>query len=93
MSSNGPFYLGLLILTLFLLYTTAPESMEVAGSTITQRNLYITLFVIGVPLLWLSSPISTFFWIVGASGILIFGHASLMEPGIESEYAAVQDAV
>ncbi|KAJ3490396.1 hypothetical protein NLI96_g1495 [Meripilus lineatus] len=71
----------------------APESAEIAGTVITQKSLYITLFVIGIPLLWISSPISTFFWIIGASGVLIFGHACLMEPGIESEYAAVQDAV
>lgn len=73
--------------------TPAPESAEIAGTVITQKSLYITLFVIGIPLLWISSPISTFFWIIGASGVLIFGHACLMEPGIESEYAAVQDAV
>ncbi|KAJ3521628.1 hypothetical protein NM688_g8992 [Phlebia brevispora] len=41
----------------------------------------------------LSSPLTTIFWVVGASGLLIVGHASLMEPGIESEYAQVQDSV
>ena len=59
----------------------------------TQKSLYTALFVIGIPLLWFASPLSTIFWIVGASGILIVGHASLMEPGIESEYAQVQDSV
>jgi PRA1 family protein 1 len=49
--------------------------------------------VIGLPLLWLASPVMTFFWLVGASGVLILGHASLVEPGIESEYATVQDTV
>lgn len=76
-----------------MLKNTAPEATELGGHVITQQSLYITLFVIGIPLLWFSSPISTFFWIVGASGVLIIGHACLMEPGIESEYSAVQDAV
>lgn len=67
--------------------------MEIAGNTITQRQLYIGLFVIGIPILLLSSPLGTFFWLVGASGILIFGHASMIEPGIESEYATVHDQV
>ncbi|CAL1707353.1 unnamed protein product [Somion occarium] len=71
----------------------APDPVQFGDRTITQKHLYIALFVIGIPLLWIASPLSTLFWIVGASGILIIGHASLMEPGIESEYATVQDSV
>ncbi|THV02432.1 prenylated rab acceptor PRA1 [Dendrothele bispora CBS 962.96] len=71
----------------------APEPVEMGGQVITQKHLYIALFVIGLPLLWLASPVLTFFWLVGASGVVILGHASLIEPGIESEYATVQDTV
>lgn len=60
---------------------------------VTQKSLYTGLFVIGLPLLWWSSPLGTFFWLVGASGVLIFAHASMIEPGVESEYAAVNDEV
>lgn len=67
--------------------------MQVGEHVVTQKSLYTGLFVIGIPLLWLSSPLSTIFWVVGASGLLIIGHASLMEPGIESEYAQVSDSV
>lgn len=67
--------------------------MQVGDHVVTQKSLYTALFVIGIPLLWFASPLTTIFWIVGASGILIVGHASLMEPGIESEYAQVQDSV
>jgi len=71
----------------------APEPMQVGDHVVTQKSLYTALFVIGLPLLWWSSPVSTFFWLVGASSFLILGHASFIEPGIESEYAAVQDSV
>jgi len=71
----------------------APEPMQVGDHVITQKSLYTALFVIGLPLLWWSSPISTFFWLVGASSVLILGHATVVEPGIESEYATVQDSV
>ena len=67
--------------------------MQVGDQLITQTTLYTALFVIGIPLLWWSSPLGTFFWLVGASGVLILGHACIMEPGIESEYATVSDAV
>jgi len=69
------------------------EPIEIGNTVITQKLLYTTLFVIGVPLLWIASPFSTIFWIVGASSCLILGHAALMEPGVESEYATVQDSV
>ncbi|KII92742.1 hypothetical protein PLICRDRAFT_37541 [Plicaturopsis crispa FD-325 SS-3] len=71
----------------------APEPMQVGDHVVTQKSLYTGLFVIGIPLLWWSSPIMTFFWLVGASAVLILGHASVIEPGIESEYANVQDVV
>lgn len=71
----------------------APDPIQVGEHVITQKSLYTGLFVIGIPMLWISSPFSTFFWLVGASAILILGHAMIMEPGIESEYAQVQDSV
>jgi len=49
--------------------------------------------VIGIPLLLWASPLGTFFWLVGASSIIILGHASVMEPGVESEYAQVDGGV
>jgi hypothetical protein len=71
----------------------AAEPMQVGEHVVTQKSLYTGLFVIGIPMLWLSSPLGTFFWLVGASSILILGHATIMELGVESEYATVQDAV
>ncbi|KAI0745801.1 prenylated rab acceptor PRA1 [Earliella scabrosa] len=71
----------------------APDPIQVGEHVITQKSLYTGLFVIGIPMLWISSPFSTFFWLVGASAVLILGHATMMEPGIESEYAQVQDSV
>jgi len=68
----------------------APESVEVGNKVITQKTMYIALFVIGLPILFLASPVSVFFWLVGSSAILILGHATLMETGLESEYAAVE---
>jgi hypothetical protein len=49
-----------------VLTRVAPESTQVGEHMVTQKHLYTALFVIGLPLLWWSSPIGTFFWI-GAS--------------------------
>ena len=64
--------------------------MQVGQHVVTQKSLYIGLFVIGLPLLWWSSLLGTFFWLVGASAFVILFHAAIMEPGIESEYASVE---
>lgn len=61
------------------------------GSVIvTQKTMYIALFLISLPLLLLGGPLSVFFWLVSASAIIILGHATLMEPGVESEYSGVE---
>jgi hypothetical protein len=67
--------------------------MQVGEHIVTQKHLYTGLFVIGIPLLWFSAPITTVSWLVGASSILVFGHACLIEPGIESEYPTAQESV
>ena len=78
------------MLTTFLFYLDlAPDATQFGEHTITQKHLYTGLFVIGIPLLWYASPIGTIFWIIGASAVLILGHACLMEPGVESDYAAI----
>jgi len=69
----------------------APEPLQLGEHVITQKTLYIALFVIGLPLLWWASPVWTFFWLVGSSAFIILSHAALIEPGIESEYANMTD--
>ncbi|KAI5123039.1 hypothetical protein M0805_000475 [Coniferiporia weirii] len=82
--------LGYLIGGFMAISRYAPESFQVGQQTITPRTLYIGLFVTGLPLLLFSSPLGTFFWLVGASSFVILFHACFMEPGIESEYSSVE---
>lgn len=74
---------------------------------ITQKGLYGVLVVVGLVLFWIAAPLSIvgllsvekcvltnqsqLFWLVGSSTILILGHAALIEPGVESEYAPVEE--
>ncbi|KIK67224.1 hypothetical protein GYMLUDRAFT_155708 [Collybiopsis luxurians FD-317 M1] len=85
--------LGFLVVGFIAINRFGPEPVQMGEHTITQKHLYTALFVIGLPLLFFASPVLTFFWLVGASGVVILGHASFIEPGIESEYATVQDSV
>jgi hypothetical protein len=93
---RGCFFLGFYhsyILKTFVLGCVAPDATQVGDHTITQKHLYTGLFVIGIPLFWWAGPFGTFFWLIGASSILVLGHASLLEPGIESDYATIQETV
>ncbi|KAA1093598.1 hypothetical protein PGTUg99_003614 [Puccinia graminis f. sp. tritici] len=64
--------------------------MPSEGQMVTQKSLYITLFVIGIPMLWIAAPIATAMWLVGSSAVTVLGHASFLEPSVESEYSSVQ---
>uniref|UniRef100_A0A0K3CCQ9 PRA1 family protein n=1 Tax=Rhodotorula toruloides TaxID=5286 RepID=A0A0K3CCQ9_RHOTO len=67
-----------------------PEPVQFGSTTIEPRHLYMVLLIVGIPILWISAPIASFFWLVGSSSVLILGHAALVEPGVESEYGTVQ---
>ncbi|WWC65072.1 uncharacterized protein I303_107686 [Kwoniella dejecticola CBS 10117] len=82
--------LGFLIGGFLSINRFVPEPIEFNGKVITPQNLYVGLFVIGIPLLWIAAPISTFFWLVGSSGCVIGAHAGLLEPGVESEYEGLE---
>jgi hypothetical protein len=71
----------------------APEATQFGEHTITQKHLYTALFVIGIPMFWWAGPFGTFFGVLTGSALLVLGHASLLEPGVESDYASIQDAV
>lgn len=49
-------------------------------------QLYTGLLIVAVPLGFLASPISTMMWLIGASGVSVFSHASLMEKPIETVF-------
>lgn len=57
---------------------------------IPEKNLYIALACLGLPMLFFANPFSVLFWLVASSTMLILFHAILMEPGLESEYGEVE---
>lgn len=85
--------LAFLVLGFAAINKFAPEATQFGEHVVTQKHLYTGLFVIGIPMFWLAGPFSTFFWLIGASSVLVLGHASLLEPGVESEYASIQENV
>lgn len=63
------------------------NDLDVGFARATPSQLYTGLFVIAVPLGIYASPFSTALWLIGASGVSIIGHASLMDKPIESAFS------
>ncbi|MBW0482713.1 hypothetical protein O181_022428 [Austropuccinia psidii MF-1] len=83
--------IGFLVGGFYCIQRFGPDPSAAAeGQIISQKSLYITLFVIGIPMLWIAAPIATAMWLVGSSAVTVLGHASFLEPSVESEYSTVQ---
>ena len=52
----------------------------------TTSQLYTAMVCIAVPMTFIASPISTFLWLIGATGVSILGHASVMGRPIEDSF-------
>ena len=63
------------------------RDLEFGQQRFTTSQLYTGLYVIAIPIgLW-SSPFSTMMWIIGASGVVILGHAALMDKPIDEAFS------
>ncbi|KAJ5195115.1 uncharacterized protein N7498_008553 [Penicillium cinerascens] len=50
-------------------------------------QLYTGLLCVSVPLGFYASPIATALWLIGATGVTVFGHAALMDKPIENAFS------
>ncbi|ODV98566.1 hypothetical protein PACTADRAFT_74106 [Pachysolen tannophilus NRRL Y-2460] len=51
-----------------------------------QSQLYTGVAFIGLPVLFISSPIATIFWLISVSSIIVLGHAAIMDKPIETAF-------
>lgn len=63
------------------------QDLQIGTFRATTSQLYTGLLVVAVPLGIFASPISTILWLIGASGVSILGHASLMDKPIDEAFS------
>lgn len=63
------------------------RDLEIGTFRATTSQLYTGVACISVPIAIFSGPIGTFLWLIGASGVTILGHASLMDRPIENAFS------
>ncbi|KAI7872489.1 PRA1 family protein-domain-containing protein [Spinellus fusiger] len=71
----------------FFLISRANGSLTIAGNTFSTSSLYTGYAVVSFLLLLFSGATGAIFWIIGAAALIILGHAALLEPSIEGDFA------
>lgn len=62
------------------------EDLVTPFGSFKTTQLYTALLCIAIPLGFIASPIASMLWLIGASGVVVFGHATLMEKPIETVF-------
>lgn len=63
------------------------RDFELGTIKATSSQLYTGLLIIAVPLTFIASPIKALFFLIGASGCTILGHASFMDKPIDEAFS------
>jgi len=63
------------------------RDLELGSLRATPSQLYTGLLVIAIPVGLIASPFSTIAWLVGASGVIILGHASFLDKPIDEAFS------
>ena len=63
------------------------RDLDVQVARFNTSQLYTGLLVLAVPLGIWASPISTVLWLIGATGVTVFGHAALLDKPIENAFS------
>ncbi|KAK0656724.1 PRA1 family protein-domain-containing protein [Cercophora newfieldiana] len=63
------------------------RDLEIGQHRFTTSQLYTGLYIIAIPVGLYSSPWRTVLWLIGASGVVIIGHAALMDKPIDEAFS------
>ncbi len=72
---------------MFLIGKLEGRDLEIGQQRFTTSQLYTALFVIAIPVVFLSSFFTTILWLIGASGATIIGHATMMDKPIDEAFS------
>ncbi|KAK9577889.1 hypothetical protein V6Z90_006676 [Aspergillus fumigatus] len=63
------------------------RDLDLGFARFTTSQLYTGLLIVAVPLGLYASPIATALWLIGATGVTVFGHAAFMDKPIENAFS------
>ncbi|ORZ04253.1 PRA1 family protein-domain-containing protein [Absidia repens] len=74
----------------YLVSRTTGPGLTVGGMTVPSSTLYATYAGGSFVLLLFSGATGAVFWVLGAGALVILGHAAIIEPSIEGDFADEQ---
>lgn len=63
------------------------RDLEVGQQRFSTVQLYTGLYVIAIPIALISGVFGTMMWLIGASGVVILGHAALLDKPIDEAFS------
>lgn len=72
---------------MFIIGKLDGRDLEIGTFRASPSQLYTGLYVIAIPIGLISSPFATIAWLIGASGVVIIGHASFMDKPIDEAFS------
>lgn len=75
------------VVGMYLIGKLNGADLEIGQTRITTSQLYTGLYVIAIPVGLIASPIATVLWLIGASGVVILGHAAMMDKPLEEAFS------
>lgn len=75
------------LLGMYLIGKLDGRDLEFGQHRFTTMQLYTGLWVIAIPIAFFSSVLGTMMWIIGANGVVILGHAALLDKPIDEAFS------
>jgi len=75
------------VLGMFLIGKLEGNDFEFGQQRFSTVQLYTGLYVIAIPIALISGVFGTMMWLIGASGVVILGHAALLDKPIDEAFS------
>ena len=87
--SNAWLFFDIVFVTLgmYLIGKLDGHDFEFGQHRFTTMQLYTGMYVIAIPIAFFSGVFGTMMWLIGASGVVIIGHAALLDKPIDEAFS------
>lgn len=87
--SNPLLFFDIVFVTLgmYLIGKLDGHDFEFGQHRFTTMQLYTGMYVIAIPIAFFSGVFGTMMWLIGASGVVIIGHAALLDKPIDEAFS------
>jgi hypothetical protein len=75
------------VVGMFVIGKLEGRDLELGEQRFSTMQLYTGLWIIAIPIALISGVFGTMMWLIGASGVVILGHAALLDKPIDEAFS------